>query len=322
MNILGIETTCDETSLALVADGNKIIEEMTVSQILKHQKYGGVVPDLGAREHLTNLTQIGAEFIEKVKDHNIDAVAVASKIGLPPAVQVGEAYAAGLAKSLNVPLIPVNHVLAHMWGVWVDPAFDEKPQFPLLGLIVSGGHTQLITFDSPTDYEIIGDTLDDAVGEAFDKVASMLKLPYPGGPQVEEQAKIGDNGAIAFPVPMKDDERLVFSFSGLKTAVRTYIDKERPNVAPGLEKFFVADVCASFQEVAFQSIANKVTQAMKETKLNTLVIGGGVAANQRLIDVLFREISEKGFQFDLFVPNLKYCTDNGSLIAGYAFNHV
>lgn len=324
MNILGIETTCDETSLALVADGQKIIDEITVSQILKHQPYGGVVPDLGAREHLTNLTQIGGEFITKLRSagHSIDAVAVAAKVGLPPAVQVGEAYAAGLSKSLNVPLIPINHVLAHLWGVWVDPSFDEKPVFPLLGLIVSGGHTQLISFDSPTEYEIIGDTLDDAVGEAFDKVASMLKLPYPGGPQIEESAKIGDSQAIDFPVPMKDDERLRFSFSGLKTAVRTYIDKERPKILPEMEKFFVADVAASFQDVAFQSIANKVNQALKETGHKILVIGGGVAANQRLVDVLFREIGNAGHQFDLFVPSLKYCTDNGSLIAGYAFNYA
>lgn len=319
MNILGVETTCDETSLALVQDGVKVLHETTVSQILKHRQYGGVVPDLGAREHLTNLQSIGDEFMREINDHKIDAVAVAAKIGLPPAVQVGEAYAAGLAKSLNVPLIPVNHAVAHIWGTWIDQKFETKPEFPFLGLIVSGGHSQIVQFDSPTSYEVLGDTLDDAVGEAFDKVAAMLKLPYPGGPEVEAMAQLGDELSIKFPIPLKDDDTLNLSFSGLKTAVRNYIAAEEGKYDEKTRKFFVGDVCASFQLSAFTAIANKVLKAMQETKIHELVIGGGVACNQRLVDVLFNRIGE-AHQFDLYVPSKQYCTDNASLIAGYAYN--
>lgn len=320
MNILGIETTCDETSLALVQDGQFILNETTVSQILKHREFGGVVPDLGAREHLKNLSEIGDKFLEEIKDYKIDAVAVATKVGLPPALQVGESYAQGLSKSLGVPLIKVHHGIAHLWGVFIDKSFEEKPEFPFLGLIVSGKHTHLVDMQSPTDYEILGETLDDAVGEAFDKVARMLGLPYPGGPEIERVALTGDNKSISFPIPLKDEDTLNFSFSGLKTAVRNYIEKEEKNYTDETKKFFTADVAASFQEAAYSAIVAKVHKAMKETKYKTLVLGGGVAASQRLTDLLFNELGLSGESFDLFVPHREYCTDNASMIAGYAFN--
>lgn len=322
MNILGIETTCDETSLALVENGQRVIAEVTMSQIAKHAPYGGVVPELGAREHIKNIEELGANFFKAIEGYSIDAVAVASKVGLPPAVQVGEAYAHGIAKARNIPLIPVNHVVAHVWGTWIDPAINQKPEFPFLGLIVSGGHTQLVTFRSPTEFEIIGSTLDDAVGECFDKVASMLELPYPGGPEIERVAESGDSYTVKFPIPLEHEDTLNFSFAGLKTAVRTYVEKELPNQHEVYKKYFIADVAASFQRTAFTHIAQKVAKALKETKLNQVVVGGGVAASQRLTDMLFSYLGENELKFDLFVPNRKYCTDNASVIAGYAHNLI
>ncbi len=320
MTILGIETTCDETSFALVENGTKIIAEVTMSQIAKHAQYGGVVPELGAREHIKNIEQLGTNFFKAIEGYPIDAVAVAAKVGLPPAVQVGESYAAALAKAKNVPLIPINHVVAHVWGVWVDNSFTEKPNFPFLGLIVSGGHTQLVTFSSPTQFDIIGETLDDAIGEAFDKVASILGLPYPGGPEIERISETGDSHAVPFTIPLEHDDTMNFSFAGLKTAVRTYVEKELPNQHETYKKYFIADVAASFQRVAFTHIAQKVEKAIKETGATQLVVGGGVASSQRLTDILFSYFEEKGIKCELFVPNRKYCTDNASVIAGYASN--
>ncbi len=322
MNILGIETTCDETSLALVKDGNQIIAEVTLSQVDKHAPYGGVVPELGAREHIKNIEFLGENFFKAIEGYQIDAVAVASKVGLPPAVQVGESYAAALAKAKKVPLIPVNHVVAHLWGVWIDPAFTDKPEYPFLGLVVSGGHTQIIRFDSSEDYEILGSTLDDAVGESFDKVAAMLNLPYPGGPQIEKISEKGDSHAVKLPMPLENDDSLNFSFAGLKTAVRQYVEKELPNQHEVYKQYFVADVAASFQRTAFTHIAQKLEKAMKSTGISQIVVGGGVAASQRLADILFSYLGESGLKFDLFIPNKKYCTDNASVIAGYAINLI
>jgi len=320
VNILGIETTCDETSLALVQDGTKIIHEVTMSQVAKHAPYGGVVPELGAREHVKNIEQLGGKFFEDIKGNTISAIAVASKVGLPPAVQVGESYAHALAQALQVPLIPINHVVAHVCGIWVDDSFIVKPTFPFLGLIVSGGHTQLIDFSSPTEFDILGETLDDAIGEAFDKVASVLGLPYPGGPEIERVSEKGDSHAVTLPIPLEHDDSMNFSFAGLKTAVRTYVEKELPKQHETYKEFFVADVAASFQRVAFTHIAQKAEKTLKQTGYKQLVVGGGVASSQRLTDILFSYFEEKEIKVELFVPNRKYCTDNASVIAGYASN--
>lgn len=316
MTILGIETTCDETALAIISD-DRIVDEVTISQILKHAPYGGVVPDLGAREHLNNLTKFGGEFLTR-NNVKLDAIAVASKIGLPPAVQVGEAYANGLANALKVPLIPINHVIAHTWGVFVDPVFTEKPQFPFLALIVSGGHTQILKLTSPIEHEILGTTIDDAIGEAFDKVAHMLGLPYPGGPAVEKAAEKGARLSKPFPIPLKGEDTMNFSFSGLKTAVRVYIEKNMPKEEQ-YKPYFVADACAEFQRSAFAQINERVAKAIEQTGIQTLVVGGGVAANQSLINALATLYLEKGWDTEkLFVPNIKYCTDNAAVIASYA----
>lgn len=322
MNILGIETTCDETSFALVQDGTKILHEVTMSQVAKHAPYGGVIPELGAREHVKNIEQLGTTFFDAIKGKKVDAVAVAAKVGLPPAVQVGESYAHALAQALQVPIIPVNHVVAHVWGVWIDDAFTTKPEFPFLGLIVSGGHTQLVTFSSPTEFDIIGETLDDAIGEAFDKVASILGLPYPGGPEIERVSEKGDSHAVQLTIPLEHDDTLNFSFAGLKTAVRTYVEKELPKQHETYKEYFISDVAASFQRVAFTHIAQKLEKAIAKTGYKQVVVGGGVAASQRLTDILYSYLHEKELEVELFVPNRRYCTDNASVIAGYASNLV
>jgi len=267
-----------------------------------------------------NIEQLGGKFFEDIKGNTISAIAVASKVGLPPAVQVGESYAHALAQALQVPLIPINHVVAHVCGIWVDDSFIVKPTFPFLGLIVSGGHTQLIDFSSPTEFDILGETLDDAIGEAFDKVASVLGLPYPGGPEIERVSEKGDSHAVTLPIPLEHDDSMNFSFAGLKTAVRTYVEKELPKQHETYKEFFVADVAASFQRVAFTHIAQKAEKTLKQTGYKQLVVGGGVASSQRLTDILFSYFEEKEIKVELFVPNRKYCTDNASVIAGYASN--
>ncbi len=318
--IIGIESTCDETSIALVKNGTDVIYELTLSQVKKHAKFGGVVPELAAREHIKNFKYLGNKFFVKIKDSldDVTAIAVAAKIGLPPAVSVGEAYATGISKALNKPLIKINHVLAHIWGVWVDPEFIVKPDFPFLGLIVSGGHTILAKFTSPTEYKILGQTVDDAAGETFDKVARVLELGYPGGPVIEQIARTGDEFAYKFPVPLKDSDDYNFSFSGLKTAVRYFIEKNKHMVPGYMLKYFKADVAASFQYAILSALVNKVKKAIDDTGIKTVVIGGGVAANQRLVDLLAQ--STNGVA--LYVPHLKYTGDNAALIAGYAYNFV
>ncbi len=320
--ILGVESTCDETSLALVKNGTEVIEEITISQAKKHAKYGGVVPELAAREHINNFQFLGNEFMHKISKYkkNISAVAVAAKIGLPPAVQVGEAYAKGLSVALQKPLIEINHVIAHYWGVWVDPAFVTKPDFPLLALIVSGGHTMLVKFESPLKYKILGQTIDDAAGESFDKVAQMLDLGYPGGPIIEKQAMLGDEFTYKFPIPLKDSDDFNFSFSGLKTSVRYFIEKNLASVPEYMRKYFKQDVAAAFQYSITTALATKVRKALTETNLKTLVFGGGVAANQKLLDRIYNETQD--LNINIFAPHLKYCGDNASLIAGFAYNHI
>ena len=320
--ILGVETTCDETSLGLVKDGTDVIEEITLSQAKKHAKYGGVVPELAAREHIKNLSKLGPTFFSLIEKYipKISAVAVAAKIGLPPAVQVGEAYAVGLSKALGVPLIEINHVIAHIWGVWVDSAFYPKPEFPVIGVILSGGHSIIAKFNSPRDYKILGQTLDDAAGESFDKVAALMELGYPGGPIIEEYAKYGDEYAYEFPVPMKDSDNYDLSFSGLKTAVRYFYEDNIRKVPEYMHKYFKQDIAAAFQRSLFMSIAYKVRKAVQDTGIKNIVLGGGVAANQRLLDILYNQL--KDLNVVIYAPHLRYCGDNASLIAGYAYNFL
>ncbi len=318
--ILGIETTCDETSFAIVENGKKVLYEFTLSQAKKHEKYGGVVPELAAREHLSNIKSLLKELHDMLVKYSVDYVAVAADIGLPPAVKTGEAFARALASSLGVKLIEVNHVIAHVWGVWLDKNIKKKPRFPLIGVVLSGGHSVIYEFTSPVEYRVLGSTLDDAIGEVFDKVARVLGLGYPGGPYIEKRAKEGDEYAISLPTPLKDDTSVSMSFSGLKTAVIRTFQKYKEKVEPIYYDFFVSDLCASFQRVAFEHVAERVERAVEMTGIKTVVIGGGVSANQRLIDILANRLVPKDIK--LYVPPLQYTGDNASLIAGYAYNLI
>ena len=324
--ILGIETTCDETSLALVKDGTDIIEEITISQAKMHAQYGGVVPELAARQHIKNLKLMGKKFLKQIKKYPINYVAVASKIGLPPAVKVGESFALGLAKALNVPLIEVNHVLAHIWGVWVDSSVQPKPNFPFLGVIISGGHTQLAVFNTPSQYKIVGETLDDSIGEAFDKVSRLLGWGYPGGPKIEKNAKQGDEFAYSLPIPLedRDDNDLSLSFAGLKTAVLNLYNKIRKQYDKDSMylDYVQKDISATFQRTAFEHIIDKIIRALKIYKLNSIVFGGGVAANNRLYDLLWQALQKNKIKAYIYAPRPKYCMDNASLIAGFAINLI
>ena len=320
--VLGVETTCDETSLALVKDGHQVISEITLSQAKQHEAYGGVVPELAGRNHLENLQKIAPIFMQEIRQYPIDAVAVSFKVGLPPAVKVGETFALGLSKALNVPLLKINHVIAHIWGVWVDAKIEHKPQFPLLGVIISGGHTMLVDFRSPTNYKIIGQTVDDAIGEVFDKVARVLDLGYPGGPYIEKWAREGDELAYHLPHSAKT-KGLDMSFSGLKTAtIQTYRKElERyKKTFPMYEHYLKADIAASFQAAAFSQLIDKIEQAVEKTGYKTIVLGGGVSANNRLIDMLWQKVGEKAPY--IYAPSLKYCGDNAAFIAGYGINFL
>jgi len=318
--ILGIETTCDETSFAIVEDGQKVLYMTTISQAKKHSQFGGVVPELAAREHIINIETMFSDVLDKALKYKPTHIAVASEIGLPPAVKTGESFALGASVFSGLPLIEVNHVIAHIWGVWLDDSFKQKPQFPLLGVILSGGHSMVLRFESPTKYKVLVQTLDDAIGEVFDKVARHMGLEYPGGPEIERRAQQGDEYAIDLPTPLQSEDRLAFSFSGLKTSTTKAYDYYMTNSFDLYKEFVVNDIAASFQRVAFEHVAQKVTKIIKDTGLTQVVLGGGVTANHRLVDILGREVSKLGAS--LYVPSLKYTGDNGALVAGYAYNLI
>lgn len=343
MKILGIETSADETSIAVVENGTRIIDSLVRSQIEKHKKYQGIVPELAAREHHKNLPVIYQELINrgKFKVKDIKAIAVTSNPGLPPALSTGLAFAKGLSISLNLPLIEVDHVKAHVWSVFVDPAFQgqEKPKFPLIALVVSGGHTQLMYFKSPLKSKIIGKTIDDAAGEVFDKVAVMLELSYPGGPVIEKVSAKGDEFCIDFPRPKIQDPDYDFSFSGLKTAVLYYIrdnqglemKKYKEDCAPlsktqknklsnHFDQYFKADVAASFQRSVVDVLTNKTVKAAQKYKVDNVILGGGVAANSILRSKLALDLKEVDIK--LYSPSLSLCGDNAAMIAGLAYEMI
>ncbi len=324
--VLGVESTCDETSLSLVKGGVDVIKEVTISQAKKHAEFGGVVPELAARKHLENFNIMGKAFLESVEKYPIHAVAVSYKVGLPPAVKVGESFALGVSKSLNIPLIKVNHVLAHIWGVWVDDSVAQKPDFPFLGVIISGGHTMLAIFESPTQYNVVAETLDDAIGESFDKVARVLGYGYPGGPIIEKKAKTGDEFAYDLPMPLsnkKKDYGLNFSFAGLKTAVLNLYNKlEKEHGKQLYFDYMKEDIAAGFQYTAFMHLIDRIIKAIEKYKIDRIVFGGGVSANNRLYDLLWQSLQKNKIDAYIYAPRPKYCMDNASLIAGYAINLI
>ncbi len=307
---LTIETTCDETAAALVTDQLEVLSSVVASQDKLHQKYGGVVPELASRAHMERILPVIHETIVRagVKLDDITAVAVAYTPGLAGSLLVGLTAAKALCVALDRPLIAINHLQAHIYACRMAAGEDV---FPCVGLVISGGHTCLYRCLNALDFELLGSTLDDAAGEAFDKVAAMLKLPYPGGPSIEKAAIGGDPKKYKFPRAFLDNpDCLDFSFSGLKTAVRYAI------TGPGrhdcsqvdLPKQTVADLAASFQEAVGDCLVGKSLQALEATGLSTLCVGGGVAANRRLRERLEEEARERNIRLIIAPPRL--CTDN------------
>jgi N6-L-threonylcarbamoyladenine synthase len=316
--VLGIETSCDETSAAVVVDGHDVLSNVVLSQIDLHSKYGGVVPEIASRAHLEKFDQVIAEALSSagVSLDEIDAVAVSSRPGLVICLVIGVTAAKALAWSLGKPLLAVNHVHAHV----TSPAMTlTDPPWPAVALVVSGGHTSLYHLSDPTHIELMGATTDDACGEAFDKVSSILGLGYPGGPAVEKTAASGDPLAVDFPRTMLKRGSLDFSFSGIKTAV-LYRVHGNGKTSGGLEKLSsgeIADIAASFQAAVLDVLVKKSMLAVAQAGAKTLLAGGGVLANSALRDRLETACADAGIA--LHLADRAYCTDNAAMIAAHGY---
>jgi N6-L-threonylcarbamoyladenine synthase len=310
MNILTLETTCDETAAAVVTDRLEVLGAVVASQDPLHQRFGGVVPEIASRAHVERILPVIDETLRRagVGLRDLDAIAVANTPGLAGSLLVGLVAAKTLCLALDVPLIAVNHLQAHIYACKLASGAEV---FPCVGLIVSGGHSSLYRCPGPLDFELLGGTTDDAAGEAFDKVAAMLGLGYPGGPAIQRAAEGGNPAAFAFPRPfLQDRQRLDFSFSGLKTAVRYAIaGPGRPDFRQiRLSSQQTADLAASFQEAVVDCLVGKAFLALEHTGERTLCVGGGVAANARLRQRLQQEALAKGVR--LFIAPPRLCTDN------------
>lgn len=305
--ILAIESSCDETSAAVCRDG-KILSNIIANQEV-HRQYGGVVPELASRAHIQNIIPVVDAALEKAGASlkEINAVAFTQSPGLIGALLVGAQFAKSLALSLDVPLIAVHHMQAHVLANLID---DPRPSFPFLCLTVSGGHTQIVLCESPLQSKIIGETIDDAAGEAFDKSAKLLGLPYPGGPLIDKYAKSGDPKRFQFTEP--NIPGLDFSFSGLKTSILYFLQEQTRKDASFIEKN-LADVCASIQERIVTILLHKLKRAALETKIKDLCIAGGVSANSGL-RTAFHELGQQ-MNWRTFIPAFQYCTDNAAMIA-------
>ena len=308
--VLGIETSCDETAAALVMGGNDVVSNVVSTQIDLHADFGGVVPEIASRAHLDALNPVIARAIVEggVDETRIDAIACTVGPGLVGALLVGVSAAKSLALAWNKPFVGVNHMEAHLYAASLE---DPTLEFPLVVLLVSGGHTMLVEMQDHGRYRMLGQTIDDAAGEAFDKVARFLDLGYPGGPAIDEAAMFGDPDSIPFPRAMKDDG-LDFSFSGLKTSVVNYVRKH-PDVGD-------ADVAASFQMAVVDVLVHKARKAAAQVGATGIVLGGGVAANSLLREELLTACEADGIQG--FLPSRAFCTDNAAMIAAAGWHRL
>ncbi|MGN1013449.1 MAG: tRNA (adenosine(37)-N6)-threonylcarbamoyltransferase complex transferase subunit TsaD [Clostridia bacterium] len=310
MICLGIESSCDETAVAIIQDGRKVLANVVSTQIPIHKKFGGVVPEIASRKHLTNIAFVVKEALDNANltFEDIDYIGVTYGPGLIGALLVGVAYAKSLAYALNIPIVPTHHIAGHIAANYLTYP-ELKP--PFMSLVVSGGHSHLIYVKDYTDFEIIGKTRDDAVGEAFDKVARVLGLPYPGGPEV---SKLAREGKHTYDLPKTKFENYDFSFSGIKTAVINIAHKEG-------ESLRRADLACSFEQTVTDELVQNCMAAMKDLKINKVVLAGGVSANLVLREKLQKASKERGYE--CFVPDLKYCTDNAAMISSAAhYNFV
>ena len=308
MIVLGVESSCDETGLALYDTEHGLLSHALHSQIAMHQEYGGVVPELASRDHIRRALPLLNEVLERaaINKHAIDAIAYTQGPGLAGALLVGASVACGLGMSLDKPVLGIHHLEGHLLSPLLA---SQPPEFPFIALLVSGGHTQLMRVDGVGCYQLLGETLDDAAGEAFDKSAKLLGLSYPGGPAISRMAEFGDPSAYQLPRPMLHSKDLNFSFSGLKTAVLTVVKNHSSNLCEQDK----ANIARGFVDALVDVLVAKCVTALKQSGLKRLVIAGGVGANQQLRAGLNAAAAKRRFQ--VYYPELEFCTDNGAMIA-------
>lgn len=310
MFVLGIESTCDETSVAVVENGNKVLSNIVTTQIKDHLPWNGVVPEIASRLHLKKIIHLTDEALKQagLNINDIDLIAGANRPGLIGGLIVGTATAKSFAWAISKPFIAVNHMEGHLYS----PHITNDIPFPYVGLLVSGGHTMIVIAESFTKYEVIGTTIDDAAGEAFDKIAKYYNMGYPGGPSVEKLALTGDERTFDFPSSnlYKSDRKYDVSYSGIKTAAINYLEKYLTK-----ETYTLNDIAASFQKRAFSMLVKKCHLASADYKLKNIVVAGGVSANNYL-----RKLFEGNGKVNVYFPDLKYSTDNAAMIAGFAYH--
>jgi len=311
INILAIESSCDDTSAAVCINGH-VVSNLTANQKV-HELYGGVVPELASREHIKNIVPVVSEALKKaaISSKDVSAIAFTRGPGLMGALLVGGVFAKSMAQALHVPLIEVHHLQAHVLAHFID---EPKPKFPFLCLTVSGGHTQIVLVKDYLDMEIIGTTIDDAVGEAFDKTAKILHLPYPGGPMIDKYAQMGNPNAYKFSEPQIDG--LNFSFSGLKTNILYFVQKEL-KTNPEFISQNLNDICASVQQTIISILLKKLKKAVRQTAIREIAIAGGVSANSGLRTAVLEFGNEN--KCNVYIPDFQYCTDNAGMIAITAY---
>ncbi len=317
LRILGIESSCDETAAAIVEGGRLILSNVIASQVDLHAQFGGVYPELASREHVRAIHAVVNEALQEthMQLSDLDAIAVTRGPGLAGSLVVGVNMAKALALSAELPIIGTNHLEGHLYSAWLYPADakpNPEPKFPLVALLVSGGHTELILMKGHLDYEVLGGTADDAAGEAFDKVARLLNLAYPGGPSIQNAAQNGNPRAFNFP-KARMDKPWDFSFSGLKTSVLRTVEEYKHNG----KELPVADIAASFQQAVVDALYEKTIGAAETYKAKDIIVAGGVSANRAL-----RETFRAQTRFRVHIPSIKLCTDNAAMIAGAAYRHL
>lgn len=318
MRLLAIETSCDDTGAAVVLNGRKILSNVISSQIAVHQKYGGVVPELASRRHIEAIVPVVTEALDRagLTLKQMDGIAVTQGPGLVGSLLVGLSFAKSLAFAAGLDLIGVNHIEAHLSAIFLE---KESPKFPFIGLVVSGGHTSLFRVDGFGKYKRLGQTRDDAAGEAFDKVAKLLGLGYPGGPIIDELAKTGNPKAIRFPRASLGKNSMDFSFSGLKTAVVNFV-KAHPETPGGFTEEMIRNIVSSFQEAVVDVLVKKTFQAAKHQGLKKVVISGGVAANRLLRQRMEEEASEQKIR--VHIPSPAFCTDNAAMVGVVGYEYL
>lgn len=311
--VLGIETSCDETSAAVITPRKTLSNIVSSQQV--HVSFGGVVPELASRAHLKNITPIVDSALGKagIRFEQLDGIAVTHGPGLIGALLVGVNYAKGLSLALNIPLVGINHIEGHIYGNFMD---GNQVRLPFIALVVSGGHTLIVLLKDHLQYKIIGETRDDAVGEAFDKVGKLLQLPYPGGPEVDKLAQTGDPGYVRFPRAMLNRADFDFSYSGLKTAVLNFLQEKSEREIPR----HLPDICASFQQAAVEVLIKKTVRAARTYQVRNIVIAGGVAANSLLRKWLKKEAQR--FHIAVHFPPFEYCSDNAAMIARAGYERL